>query len=226
VTDRHLVAMSGGPLDPVDAIYRHVFELTGAARPRVCFLPTAQGDSADGLVQLYRAFPSRRFEPSHLSLFARGREDLRDTLLAQDVVLVPGGSTANLLALWRLHGVDAILREAWDSGVVLAGWSAGANCWFRASTTDSFGPDLRRLDDGLGFLEGSFCPHYDSEPQRRPLFHRLVGEGFPGGYGVEDRAALHFTGTELTRVIRSDPGANAYRVELGDGEAVIETRLS
>jgi peptidase E len=158
-------------------------------------------------------------------LFARGREDLREWLLAQDVVLVPGGSTANLLALWRLHGVDAILREAWTAGVVLAGWSAGANCWFEACTTDSFGPDLEPLEDGLGFLEGSFCPHYDSEPRRRPLFHRLVAAGFPPGYGVDDLAACHFVGTELAAVIRSDPAANAYRVERGGDGAVLERRL-
>jgi len=226
VTDRHVVAMSGGPVDPEDAIHRHLFELTGATRPRVCFLATAGGDSSEGLVRLYGTFPSRRFEPSHVSLFDRGREDLHETLLAQDVVLVPGGSTANLLALWRLHGLDAILREAWEAGVVLAGWSAGANCWFRACTTDSFGPDLEPLGDGLGLLEGSFCPHYDSEPQRRPLFHRLVGEGFPAGYGVEDGSALHFTGSELTRVVRSVPSARAYRVELGGDGAVQETAIA
>jgi peptidase E len=109
--------------------------------------------------------------------------------------------------------------------VVLAGWSAGANCWFEASTTDSFGPDLEPLEDGLGFLDGSFCPHYDSEPERRPLFHRLVAVGFPAGYGVDDLAACHFVGTELAAVIRSDPAANAYRVERGGDGAVLERRL-
>lgn len=226
MTERHIVAMSGGPIDPDDAVFRYLFELSGAARPRLCFLATATGDAAPAIAEFYGTFPSRRFEPSHLALFDRGPEDPRQVLLDQDVILVAGGSTANLLALWRLHGLDAILREAWDAGVLLSGWSAGANGWFEASTTDSFGPELRPLEDGLGFLRGSFCPHYDSEPQRRPLFHRLVGEGFPAGYGVEDRAALHFSGTELTRVVRPDPRANAYRVELGDDGAVHETPVT
>jgi peptidase E len=226
VTDRHVVAMSGGPLDPDDGVFRYLFELTGSSRPRLCFLATATGDAPWAIAEFYGTFPARRFEPTHLPLFGRRAEDPRAVLLDQDAVLVAGGSTANLLALWRLHGVDAALRAAWEAGIVLGGWSAGANCWFEASTTDSFGPELRPLEDGLGLLPGSFCPHYDSEPQRRPLFHRLVGKGFPAGYGVEDRAALHFTGTEPARVVRSDPGANAYRVELGDGGTVIETPLS
>lgn len=220
--DRHIVAMSGAH-EPDDPVFRYLFELTGAARPRICNLPTATGDSAAGIAAFYGTFPSRRFEPSHLPLFDRGAEDPREVLLSQDVILVPGGNTANLLALWRLHGVDAAVRDAWEAGVVLSGWSAGANCWFEASTTDSFGPELRPLPDGLGFLAGSFCPHYDSEPARRPLFHRLVGEGFPAGYGVEDRAACHFTGTALTAVVRSDPAAGVYRVERGEDGSVVET---
>lgn len=225
MTDRHILAMGGGVLDPDDAMFRYLFELTGASRPRICCLATAEGDSAAAVAAFYRAFPSRRFEPSHLALFGRGSEDPREVLLAQDVVLVGGGSTANMLALWRLHGIDSALRDVWDEGVVLSGWSAGANCWFQASTTDSFGPELRALEDGLGLVTGSFCPHYDSEPARRPLYQRLIGEGFPAGYGADDRAACHFTGAELTTVVRSDPGANAYRVERAADGSVSETRL-
>ena len=220
-----LIAVGGWTLDPDDALFRTVFELTGAAEPRVCYVPTATGDSPMGIVNFHRAFPASRFRPVHLPLFDRTGEDVRETLLDQDVIVVAGGNTANLLALWRLHGVDAAMREAWERGVVLCGASAGANCWFEASTTDSFGPTLRPLHDGLGLLAGSFCPHYDGEEQRRPLFHRLVAEGFPPGYAADDFAAAHFVGTTFERAIASRAGANVYRVERGDDGSVRETPL-
>ena len=160
----------------------HVLELGraggGRERPRVCFVPTASGDSAEYIAGFYAAF-ARRSEASHLALFARTVVDIEAMLLDQDVVYVGGGNTVNMLAVWRVHGVDRALRRAWESGVVMAGVSAGAICWFEGGTTDSFGPDLAGLSDGLGFLPGSFSPHYDGEPGRRPLFRRLVGGGGP-----------------------------------------------
>jgi peptidase E len=128
-----------------------------------------------------------------------------------------------MLAVWRLHGVDEALREAWERSVVLAGTSAGANCWFEASTTDSFGP-IGPLRDGLGLLEGSFCPHYDGEADRRPTYHRLIADGFPGGFAADENVAIHFAGTKLAEVVSGRPEAGAYRVDLVDGE-VRETRL-
>ena len=184
------------------------------ATPRVCFVPTASGDSAGYVERFELAFPPSRAEVSVLSLFRRDDEELRSVLLEQDVVYVGGGNTANLLALWRLHGVDEILLEALDAGVVLAGLSAGMNCWFASSVTDSFGVDrLLPLDDGLGVLAGSACPHYDGEAGRRATYLELVGGGrLPDGYAVDDGCALLFRDGELSDVVTSRPNAGAYRV--------------
>jgi peptidase E len=142
----------------------------------------------------------------------------------QDVIYVSGGNTANALALWRLHGIDRALREAWERGAVLGGPSAGANCWFECSVTDSFGRELSPLDDGLGILPGSFCPHFDGEERRRPVYRRLVDGGFAAGYAADDCAALHFEGRELREVVASRAGATAYRIESGS-ETRLEARL-
>jgi dipeptidase E len=226
--ERHIVAMGGGGLLAEDGKFASfILGLTGVDRPKVCFVPTASGDSDSYVARFYRAFAGKA-EATDLPLFPWPPQDLRDLVLGQDVIDVGGGSTANLLALWRLHGLDTLVREAWEAGVVLSGVSAGANCWFDACVTDSFGPALDGLRDGLGFLEGSFCPHYDSEPERRPVFTRLVGDGFPAGVACDDAAAAHFVGTELREIVVSDAGARAFRVIAGrDGadETPLETRL-
>ena len=130
-----------------------------------------------------------------------------------------------MLAVWRVHGMDLALREAWEAGVVLCGGSAGSLCWFECGTTDSFDVnELAPLNDGLGFLPGSHCPHYDGEEQRQPLYHRLISEGFPAGYAIDNDAAIHFVGTEVSDVVSSRAGATAYRVELSEGQ-VVETPL-
>jgi peptidase E len=207
-----------------DHILQLARERRGRERPRVCFVPTASGDSEAYVAGFYAAF-ARRSEASHLSLFGRTIVDLEAFVLEQDVVYVGGGNTANMLAVWRVHGLDRILASAWEAGVVLAGTSAGSNCWFEGSTTDSFGP-LAALPDGLGFLPGSHSPHYDSEPGRRPTYQRLVAEGaLPDGHAADDGAGLVFDGTELAEVVASRVGARAYRVVRGlDGQAV-ETEL-
>ena len=194
--------------------------------PRVCFVPTASGDSAGYVERFELAFPASRAETSVLSLFRRDHVELRSFLLEQDVVYVGGGNTANLLALWRLHGVDQILLEALDAGVVLAGLSAGMNCWFESSVTDSFGGDqLRPLDDGLGLLAGSACPHYDGEEARRPTYLELVGDRrLPDGYAVDDGCALLFRDGVLADVVSSRPDAGACRVE-NVGDRGLETAL-
>lgn len=195
----------------------------GAARPRVCFLATASGDAATYIANFYAAF-ARRSEASHLALFARTVEDVEAFLLDQDVIYVGGGNTENMLAVWRVHGVDAALRRAWDAGIVLAGLSAGSLCWFEAGTTDSYGPTLRAMSSGLGFLPGSHAPHYDGEPVRRPEYHKLIAAGMPGGWAIDDGAAIHFEGTEPAETVSSRPEARAYRVEFLDGN-VVETVL-
>lgn len=224
---RQIVALGGGgfSMEPDNPLLDdYVLSLAGKEMPRVCFVPTASGDADAYIERFYAAFEPPRAQPTHLALFERDDRHLRAFLLTQDVIYVGGGNVANMLALWRLHGVDAILRECWDAGIILCGISAGMNCWFEACSTDSFGP-LAPLRDGLGFLPGSACPHYDGEAERRPTFLQFVESGeLPGGYAAEDGAALHFADTEFMRVVTSRPGARAFRVERVDDE-VIETPL-
>ena len=204
----------------------HVLSLARQSNPRVCFLPTASGDAEGYRLRFHRAFSALECRPSDLPLFQREVSDLRAHVLEQDVIYVGGGNTANLLAVWRVHGLDVVLREAWEQGVVLCGISAGMNCWFEASVTDSFASDrLAALPDGLGLLPGSACPHYDGESERRPTYHRLIAEGaLPAGFAADDGAALVFAGTEL-HSDRLTPGCRRYRVAAHDGE-VAEERLS
>ena len=150
--------------------------------------------------------------------------ELRGLTLAHDVVLVSGGNTANMLAVWRVHGFDRILREAWQNGVLMTGWSAGMICWFEACVTDSFGPQLEGMRDGLGLLPGSACPHYDGEERRRPVYQRLVRDGFPAGIALDDAVGAHYVGTELHEVVSSLPGSRGYVVR-PDGEDPLEPRL-
>ena len=222
-----IVAIGGGGLSRTRAgarLHEHLLSLTRAPeRPRVCFVPTASGDSDAFIRQFHRVF--RTSDTSVLSLFRRESNDLREQLLSQDLVYVGGGSTANLLAVWRLHGLDEVLREALAAGVVLSGWSAGMNCWFEGSVTDSFGLELQPLSDGLGLLEGSACPHYDGEAQRRPTYLELVGSGgLPGGYAVDDFCALEFRDGVLDRAVAARDGARAFRV-VRDGDTAIEQPL-
>ena len=224
---QQIVALGGGgfseePDTPL--LDDFILRLTGKPRPKICFVPTASGDADSYVVRFYRAF-AQRAELTHLALFNRTVDDLRAFLLPQDVIYVGGGNTANLLAVWRAHAVDHVLREASQAGTILCGISAGALCWFEAGVTDSFGPKLAALHNGLGFLPGSFCPHYESDAGRRPTYLQLVADGMPGGFAASDGAALHFQGTQLMQVVTSRPQAGAYRVEYRDG-AALETRLA
>lgn len=201
-----------------------MLRLSDRERPKVLYLPTPAADADALIVSFYERFTGRS-EPSHLKLF--GTPDAaswRPRLLQQDAICVSGGNTANALAVWRTHGMDVALREAWESGVVLFGASAGMICWFECSVTDSFGPALAALHDGLGFLPGSACPHYDGEERRRPVYRQLVAAGFPAGLAVDEFAGVQFEGMTVKEVVTEVEGHDAYRVELVGGE-VRETRI-
>ncbi|GAA1968521.1 Type 1 glutamine amidotransferase-like domain-containing protein [Catenulispora subtropica] len=208
-----------------DPLHTFVLGLTGKERPRVLFLPTATGDDPASIVSFYETYNADRCAPFHLRLFDRTVSDLRSYVLSMDLISVGGGNTANMLDVWRRQGLDEILREAWEDGAVLTGGSAGALCWFRGGTTDSFGLPYQVLADGLGFLDGSVCPHYDAEDSRRPVYRDalLTGE-LPGGYGVDDLVGLHFHGTEFVEAVSSSPTGGALRIEAVEG-AIAETRL-
>ena len=221
----HILAMGGGGvLSAGSKLEGLLLELSRERRPKVAFLPTAAADSGERIALFLDAFRGRECEPEVVTLFGMP-ERPAERVAAADVVYVNGGNTANALAIWRVHGVDEALREVWRNGGVLGGWSAGGICWFEDGLTDSFGPQLRPLGDGLGFLSGSFCPHFDGEPERRPTYTRLVREGeVPSGLAADDDVAFHFEGTELVEVLTQRDGARGYEVT-PDGERPLETRL-
>jgi peptidase E len=223
----HLVTLGGGGFSMEDRLDRSVLDsyvlgLTGKRRPKVCFLPTASGDSPVYIEKFLKAFPPRRAVASVMPLFSRSEPVER--LLEQDVIYVGGGNTANLLAVWRLHGVDKVLLKAWKKGAVLAGISAGMNCWFSGCSTDSFGA-LAPLNDGLGLLPEAACPHFDGEAKRRPTLLKWVGSGkLPATYAADDFAAFHFVSDRrgrptLERCIKARLSAGCYRVERGSGRS-------
>ncbi len=219
-----ILAIGGGNvLSPSSKLEELLLELSGKSRPRVAFLPTAAADSGERIALFHDAFRNRACEPDVVTLFGMP-ERPAERVAAADVVYVNGGNTANALAVWRVHGVDRALRDVWERGGVLGGWSAGGICWFEDAPTDSFGPQLRRLGDGLGFLPGSFCPHYDGEPARRPTYTRLVADGMASGYAADDDCGLLFEDGELREVVAQRAGARAHRVT-PDGEEPLEARL-
>jgi peptidase E len=218
-----------GPYDWAPGpVFDLAVELAGRPdRPRLCYLGTATGDDPVRIAGVYGAFAGSDVQVSHLSLFPMPTvPDPREHLLAQDVIWVGGGSVANLLAVWRVHGLDEILTECWRAGVVLGGVSAGSLCWHVGGTTDSYGPDLRPVTDGLGLIPTSNGVHYDSEEQRRPLFHRLVADGaLPPGHATDDGVGLVYHGTELVDVVADRADVGAYRVERGADGTAVETRI-
>lgn len=188
-------------------------------RPRICILPTASGDTSELIASFYQAFGDRPCEPSDVSLFRLGRRPmaLRDHLLSQDLIYVGGGSMVNLLAVWEAHDVASILSLAWHRGIVLAGQSAGAMCWFEAGISKSSGKPLAAA--GLGLLRGSLCVHYNNEPDRRAAYLEAVAVGMPPGYGLDDYAGLLWEGEAPPSALTARRGARAYRVSAHDGEA-------
>jgi len=205
---------------PNEVMREYVFGL--ARGRRVLFVGTASMEDPSFAVSMYESLRPHG-EVSFLRFNPWPPEDLRGFALSHDVIFVGGGNTANMLAVWRVHGFDRILREAWESGIVLTGWSAGMICWFEAAVTDSFGPQLEGMRDGLAFLPGSACPHYDGEERRRPVYQGPVADGFPPGLALDDAAAARFVGTELREVVATTPDARGYRVGPG-GEEPLGTR--
>lgn len=213
----------------VGPLTHHAVELAGVTgrAPRVCFLGTACGDESHLITTFYDNAWREGWIGSHLALFPMPNvADPGEHLLAQDVIWVWGGSVAGLLSMWHLHELDVAFRKAWQSGVVLTGVSAGSICWHAGGTTDSFGPTLRPVTNGLGLLPWSNGVHYDSEPERRPAFRSLIADGtLPPGYATDDGAGLLYRGTEMTEALAERAGARAYRVEPGTDGTAVETPL-
>lgn len=224
---RQIVAMGGAGLSiETDNLLleQYILKLTNKEKPKICFVPTASGDSQSYIDRFDTAFAQLPCIPSQLLLFRLHTADLRSFLLEQDIIYVGGGNTKNLLALWKEWGLDSIIREAWERGIILAGWSAGSICWFEEGVTDSFPGQLTVLPC-LGFLKGSNCPHYDGEPERKPSYHRLLSEGLISeGYAADDGVAFHFLGEQLERIVSSRPHAKAYQLKK-IGETVKEIPL-
>jgi peptidase E len=220
--------MGGGgfTMEPENpALDDYVLSLADVPMPRICLLPTASGDGETQIRQFHATFGARACEPLHISLFRLGSRPvpLRETLLAQDIIYVGGGSMLGLLAVWRALGLDVILREAWENGVVLAGLSAGAMCWFEWGVTKSLGHPAP--SPGLGFLPGSMSVHMDGEPARLPVCRAAIADGtLPPGYAADDGVALLFRGTELEEVVSSRPSRRALQLGPG-GETELEPRL-
>ena len=237
MTTRRILATSGGFLATdrwgvlrPGGLMLEALRLTGAERPRVCLVMTASGDDASYLARSYAALGALGCDVDHLALFTMPNRDPEEVLGRSDLVWVGGGSVANLLALWRLHGVDTAMRAAWERGTILAGVSAGSICWHVGGPTDSFGPTLRIVTDGLALLPYGNGVHYDSEEQRRPLLQRVVGDGLlPTSYATDDRIGILYEGDEAVRVIADvdvevETGPAAYRIERV-GADVVETRI-
>jgi peptidase E len=220
-----------GPDGPFDRrpgkIHRFAAELAGTRTPKICFLTQAMGDPTGLIGAHYAAFAGTEFTATHLQLFPMpNHTDIRGHLLSQDIVWVDGGSVANLVAVWRVHGLDEILHEAWQAGVVLGGVSAGSICWHQGGSTDSFGPDLRAFTDGLGWLPYSNGVHYDGEELRRPKMHEFIGDGTLGdGYATDDGAGLLYRGVSLAEVVADRDGARGYELKRAADGSVTETPL-
>jgi len=228
MAEQRIVACGGALfVDEAAPLREFIFSLARQPDPRICFLPTAIGDHPEAIARFYRVAARTDCRPSDLPLFHREIEDLEAFLMEQDAIWVAGGNTANALAVWRTHGLDALLRKAWEAGCVMTGASAGMNCWFEASVTDSF--SLRKLEglrDGLGWLAGSACPHWDGEEMRRPVYRDLVAAGFPAGVAAEDGVGVVYSGAEFVEAVSWRDDAAAWLVSRAGEDAVSEERVA
>jgi len=225
--DRQIIAIGGISKAVGTALFEYVLEQSGATSPRIGFLPTASADSDDSIVRFYEIFSALACRPSHLKLFGRVREPAA-FVEGQDVILVGGGNTKTMLGVWREWEVDSLLRKAWETGTVIAGFSAGAVCWFQEALSDAWA-DRLAVVAGLGLVSGSCCPHFSNEPDRRPAYHRLILEGaISPGLGIDDDCAVHFVDRSPNRVVKAREAANAYAVSLRSGstlEAPLESEV-
>jgi dipeptidase E len=227
ITKGQIVAFGGGgfAMEPSNPLLDdYALSLCRRSRPRVCMIPTASGDAQVWLDRFYDAFDDGRCEPSHLTLFSRSVTDLHAYLSDKDLLYVGGGNTVNLIAIWRAQGLAEVLPEVLAGGTVACGVSAGGLCWFERGITDSYGPGLNPLHDGLGLLSGGFCPHYDSDPRRPDAFRDFVRDTGLPGIAAEDGVGLHYADGRLVRVVSSRPEARAWLAEpLGEGDVRVET---
>jgi dipeptidase E len=211
--NKQIIALGGGgfSMESTPLLDDYILRISGKDKPRICFIPTACGDADSYVIKFYRRFSPIGCQATDLQLFRRQVVDLEDYACSQDIIYVGGGNTANMLAVWREHDFDKALNAALLSGTILTGLSAGSICWFQHGITDSFG-ELKPLD-GLGFLPGSNCPHYDGEFERRPAYHKAISDGMPGGYAADDGVALHFINGNLHNAVSSRLDAKGYKIE-------------
>jgi dipeptidase E len=223
---RQIIALGGGgfSMEPENTLLdSYILKQSGKDNPKICFIPTASGDSEDYIQRFYSFFKNQNCSPSHLSLFRPPTRDLESFILEKDIIYVGGGNTKNLLALWKDWGLDTILKKAWNQGILLAGISAGSICWFEEGVTDSYGEGLEPLKC-LGFLKGSNCPHYDGEAERRPAYQNLIGtKKIQAGIAADDGVAIHYIEQEISKIVSSRPTSKAYRVSCEN--KVVETQL-
>lgn len=216
---QQIIALGGGgfSMEPDNPLLdTYILEQAQKEKPKICFLPTASGDAENYITRFYDFFNQYDCEPIHLSLFHPPTRDLEGFLLSQDILYVGGGNTKNMLALWKDWGLVAILRKAWEQGIILAGLSAGAICWFEEGVTDSFGDGLEPIQC-LGFLKGSSCPHYDGDEKRRPAYHNLIeNKKLQAGIAADDGVAVHYRGQEIFSIVSSREHAKAYYVHKQD----------
>ncbi len=212
---KQIIALGGGgfsmePENPLLDLY--ILNQSGKKNPKICYVPTASGDSDVCISWYYNFFEKQECQPSHLSLFKPPTRDLEGFLLDKDIIYVGGGNTKNLLVLWKEWGLDTMMRKAWEQEILLTGISAGSICWFEEGVTDSYGDRLEPLKC-LGFLKGSNCPHYDGEQERRPSYHELMtSKKIKPGIAADDGVAIHYIGQEVCKIVSSRPNAKAYKV--------------
>jgi dipeptidase E len=224
---KQIIAMGGGgfTMEPGNPLLdEYVLSQSPSENPRICFLPTASGDNEEYIRMYYDYFRTQRCIPSHLALGEPQTPHLENFLLEQDIIYVGGGHTTRMLTLWKIYGLDVILKKAWEQGILLAGVSSGCACWFEEAVTDSV-PDTLSPEKCLGFLKGSSCSHFDN-PERRPTFHQLIRTcRIPDGIGVDNFAALHFLDDQIDKIVTSRPGPSAYMVKK-KGERTVEQKLN
>ena len=222
---RQIIAMGGGgfSMEPENPLLdQYIVKQAYKTNPSVCFLPHATDDAIRYTFKFFKAFTQLEVKPTHLSLFSPETADLESFLMEQDIIYVGGGNTKSMIALWREWNLDKFLIKAYDNGTILAGISAGANCWFEQCITDSL-PGRLTVLQCLGIIRGSFCPHYDGEAERRSSLYKLLSEdSIKSGYAADDGAAIHFIDGELACAVSSRPSAKVYNVGKVDGQVIEE----